>query len=215
MNDIVFTKNEERAEQMAAYMKNLFPFAGIPAPERALLEKELLKASKKLSFEELFSLVDFYYNKPEREYQYVAIDLATANVKGFSFEEVLRFKSFVIKKAWWDSVDAWRKFFGLWGFYHSAEMPQLFEAFFGEKNFWHRRIAINLQLLYKEKTNTALLKKAIIYDKTTEEFFIQKAIGWSLRQYSKTDPMWVKLVIETTNLSPLAVREGSKYLPKP
>lgn len=215
MNKVVFPKNKEKAEQMAAYMKNLFPFAGVTAPERAVLEKELLKESKKLPFIELFDLISFYYHKPEREYQYLAIDLATVNVKRFSFEDVLHFKPFVIDKAWWDSVDSWRKFFGLWGFQNLEEMPQLFEAFFGEKDFWHRRIAINLQLLYKEKTNTVLLKKAIIYDKTTDEFFIQKAIGWSLRQYSKTDHLWVQTLIKTTELSPLAVREGSKYLPKP
>ncbi|WP_207695224.1 hypothetical protein DOK67_0001235 [Enterococcus sp. DIV0212c] len=215
MDKVVFPKNEEKAEQMAAYMKNLFPFAGVAAPERAVVEKELLKASKKLPFDVLFELVDFYYHKPEREYQYLAIDLATVNVKRFSFEEMLRFKPFVIEKAWWDSVDAWRKFFGLWGHDHLDEMPQLFEAFFGEEDFWHRRIAINLQLLYKEKTNLVLLKKAIIYDKTTDEFFIQKAIGWSLRQYSKTDSKWVQKLIKETELSRLAVREGSKYLPKP
>ncbi|WP_430602973.1 hypothetical protein IGJ02_000301 [Enterococcus sp. DIV0724b] len=215
MNKVVFPKNKEKAEHMAAYMKNLFPFAGVTAPERAVLEKELLKESKKLPFIELFDLISFYYHKPEREYQYLAIDLATVNVKRFSFEDVLHFKPFVIDKAWWDSVDSWRKFFGLWGFQNLEEMPQLFEAFFGEKDFWHRRIAINLQLLYKEKTNTVLLKKAIIYDKTTDEFFIQKAIGWSLRQYSKTDHLWVQTLIKTTELSPLAVREGSKYLPKP
>ncbi|MEI5990174.1 hypothetical protein A5881_001667 [Enterococcus termitis] len=214
MDKVVFPENKEKAEQMAAYMKNLFPFAGVTAPERAVLEKELLKASKKLPFDELFELVSLYYHKSEREYQYLAIDLAITNVKRFSFAEVLCFKPFVIDKAWWDSVDSWRKFFGLWGFHHLAEMPQLFEAFFGEEDFWHRRVAINLQLLYKEKTNTVLLKKAIIYDKTTDEFFIQKAIGWSLRQYSKTDPEWVQTLIKTTELSPLAVREGSKYLPK-
>lgn len=214
MSELIFPKNAEKAEQMAAYMKNLFPFAGVSAPQRAVLEKELLKASKKYSFNELLDLVHFYYAKSEREYHYLAIDLAITNVKRFSLEEVLQFKPLVIKHAWWDSVDSWRKFFGLWGIGHLAEVPQLFDAFFGEIDFWHRRIAINLQLLYKEKTDLALLKKAIIYDKTTDEFFIQKAIGWSLRQYSKTDPEWVKELIETTQLSPLAVREGSKYLPK-
>ena len=214
MDEIIFTKNEEKSQQMAAYMKNLFPFAGVPAPTRAAMEKELLKASKKLPFADLFELVNVYYEKPEREYQYVAIDLATVNVKRLSLEEVLQFKPLVIEKAWWDSVDAWRKFFALWGASHFEEMPRLFDAFFGEKDFWHRRIAINLQLLYKDRTDTELLKKAIIYDKTTDEFFIQKAIGWSLRQHSKTNPQWVQELITTMELSPLAVREGSKYLPK-
>ncbi|MDA9471288.1 DNA alkylation repair protein [Enterococcus sp. 5H] len=215
MNEVIFPENKEKAQQMSAYMKNLFPFAGVPAPERTALQKELLKKSKQFSYEELFELISYYYQKPEREYQYVAIDLATVNVKRLSFDEMLSFKPFVVEKAWWDSVDSWRKFFGLWGSYHFDEMPQLFDAFYGEEDFWHRRIAINLQLLYKEKTNTALLKKAIIYDKTTDEFFIQKAIGWALRQHSKIDPEWVKEMIATNTLSPLAVREGSKYLPKP
>ncbi|MTD40151.1 6-O-methylguanine DNA methyltransferase [Erwinia sp. CPCC 100877] len=214
MSEVIFEKNEDKALSMAAYMKNLFPFAGIPAPERARLTKQVLLESKQLTFEELAALVRFYYNKPEREYQYLAIDLATANVKRLSFDQLLQFKPLVIEKAWWDSVDAWRKFFGLWGAAHFAEVPRLFAAFFGETDFWHRRIAINLQLMYKEKTDTGLLKKAIIYDKTTKEFFIQKAIGWSLRQYSKTDPVWVRHFIETTDLSPLAVREGSKQLPR-
>ena len=110
MDEIVFTKNEEKSQQMATYMKNLFPFVGVPAPTRAAMEKELLKASKKLPFADLFELVNVYYEKPEREYQYVAIDLATVNVKRLSLEEVLQFKPLVIEKAWWDSVDAWRKF---------------------------------------------------------------------------------------------------------
>lgn len=215
MNDVIFPENKEKAQQMSAYMKHLFPFAGVPAPERTALQKELLKESKQFSYKKLVELVARYYQKPEREYQYLAIDLAIVNVKRLSFDEMLGFKPFVIEKAWWDSVDSWRKFFGLWGSYHFDEMPQLFDAFYGETDFWHRRIAINLQLLYKEKTNTALLKKAIIYDKTTDEFFIQKAIGWSLRQHSKIDPEWVKEMIATNTLSPLAVREGSKYLPKP
>lgn len=214
MKEVIFPENKEKAQQMAAYMKNLFPFAGVPAPQRTMLQKELLKESKQFSYEELFELITYYYQKSEREYQYIAIDLATVNVKRLSFDEMVRFKPFVVEKAWWDSVDSWRKFFALWGSYHFDEMPHLFNAFYGEADFWHRRIAINLQLLYKEKTNTTLLKKAIIYDKTTDEFFIQKAIGWSLRQHSKIDPKWVKELIAVTDLSPLAVREGSKYLPK-
>jgi 3-methyladenine DNA glycosylase AlkD len=214
MDEVIFERNKDKAVSMAAYMKNLFPFAGIPAPERMRLTKPVLLKSKQLPFDELAALVRFYYAKPEREYQYLAIDLITANVKRLTFDQLLQFKPFVIDKAWWDSVDAWRKFFGLWGAANFIEMPQVFTAFFGEADFWHRRIAINLQLMYKENTDTGLLKKAIIYDKTTKEFFIQKAIGWSLRQYSKTDPNWVNTFIETTELSPLAVREGSKYLPK-
>lgn len=214
MKEVVFPENQERAIQMAAYMKNYFDFAGVQAPERKQLCKALLKDSKKLSYAELLDLITFYYGKNEREYHYLGIELAIQNVKKMTLEEVLRFKPFVTNKAWWDSVDAWRKFFGLWCETHFAEMPLVFDAFYGEENFWYRRVALNLQLMFKEKTNTELLKKAIIYDENTDEFFVQKAIGWSLRQYSKTNPEWVQHFIETNQLSQLAVREGSKYLSK-
>ena len=36
MEVLVFPKNEEKALQMEKYMKNLFSFAGVPKPERAL-----------------------------------------------------------------------------------------------------------------------------------------------------------------------------------
>lgn len=199
---------------MAAYMKNQFVFAGVQATERNLLSRTLLKESQKMQPEELFSIITFYYEKEEREYQYLGIELAIQNVKKMTLEEVLRFKPFVTNKAWWDSVDAWRKFFGLWCDTHFSEMPLVFFAFYGAENFWDRRVALNLQLMFKERTNTELLEKAINYDLDTAEFFIQKAIGWSLRQYSKTNPKWVRQFIETNELSQLAVREGSKYLSK-
>lgn len=75
MEVLVFPKNEEKALQMEKYMKNLFPFAGVPKPERALLQQPLLDESKYLSVSEVLAFVHYYYEQIEREYQYVAIDL--------------------------------------------------------------------------------------------------------------------------------------------
>ncbi|WP_301405564.1 DNA alkylation repair protein, partial [Enterococcus entomosocium] len=80
-----------------------------------------------------------------------------------------------------------------------------------QEDFWLRRIAITLQLGFKEQTDVALLERAIHADRSTKEFFIQKAIGWALRDYSKTNPLWVKEQL-TKELSKLATREASKYL---
>nr|WP_242836652.1 DNA alkylation repair protein [Ruminococcus flavefaciens] len=48
----------------------------------------------------------------------------------------------------------------------------------------------------------------------TDEFFINKAIGWALREYSKTAPAWVKSFIERNKsaLSSLSLKEASKYI---
>lgn len=122
------------------------------------------------------------------------------------------FQEFVTQKSWWDLVDSWRTLFGKYIQLHPDEKVQVFEQFYQSTNIWERRVAINLQLMEKENTDTDLLTKAILADSETDEFFIQKAIGWSLRQYSKTNPEWVKQFLEAHKLSNLAVREAQKYL---
>ena len=66
-----------------------------------------------------------------------------------------------------------------------------------DRNIWLRRIAIEHQLLCKEKMNTVLLENIITANLNQTEFFINKSIGWVLRDYSKTDPAWVRQFIET------------------
>ena len=61
-----------------------------------------------------------------------------------------------------------------------------------DDDFWIRRIAIDHQLCRREKTNTELLEKIIVNNFGSNEFFINKTIGWALRDYSKTNPLWVK-----------------------
>lgn len=212
MKEIIFPINLANQKPMTAYMKDKFPFAGIKAPERKILTKAFIKGSQKLSEEKLLELIKFYYGKSEREYQYLAIDLATANVKRLSYATIIALVPYISEKAWWDSVDAWRKVFGLRIKYFPQEKNALFALFYQSQDFWQRRVGINLQLMEKAQTDLTLLTKAILKDRLTAEFFIQKAIGWSLRQYSKTDPHWVSSFLATHELSSLAIREASKHL---
>jgi 3-methyladenine DNA glycosylase AlkD len=77
---------------------------------------------------------------------------------------------------------------------------------------WLRRAALLFQLKYKKQTNEELLYQYIVKNADSKEFFIQKAIGWALREYSKTNPESVGKFIEGQKLAPLSVREGSKYV---
>ncbi|KRL37611.1 DNA alkylation repair protein [Liquorilactobacillus uvarum] len=206
------TGTAEFKEPMAVYMKNKFPFVGVKTPARKQQSKELIKLSRKLPLKELLKTVNELYQRAEREYQYVAIDIGFENVKRFSFVEIQALTQFVMQKSWWDSVDAWRKVFGKYVQLHPSEKRQVFGLFYKHENFWMRRISILLQLLEKKTLNKELLMEAILYDQTTDEFFIQKAIGWALRNYSKYNPLWVKSFIAAHSLSKLAVREASVYL---
>lgn len=212
MNALIFPIQPELAEPMAHYMKDHFPFCGVKKPQRALSERPFLKESVSLPMPELIQEIFRNYRKKEREYQYYAIDLAQRNIKRFSLEDLAALLPLLGEKTWWDSIDAWRKVFSTWVLAHPADLEQVYAFFFQHENFWYRWVAINLQLMFKEQTNTALLAQAILADLKTDEFFIQKAIGWVLRDYSKVNPTWVKEFMEQHSLSKLALREGSKYI---
>ena len=79
-------------------------------------------------------------------------------------------------------------------------------------NLWLNRTSLIFQLKYKDDVDFNLLKDLIKQFQPNKEFFIQKAIGWSLRQYSKFNPDAVKDFIEEINLQGLALREAKKYL---
>lgn len=212
MPEIIFPDQPETAGPMAAYMKNLFPFAGVKKPQRQKLTKALLQESLQWEFAELRQAVFCCYAKDQREYQYLAIDLVGRNYRRLTLSQLAKFVPLLREKQWWDSIDAWRKIFGDFVKLHPKELPEVFGWFYQDADFWLRRVSINLQLQLKSATDLALLTKAITFDRKTEEFFIQKAIGWSLREYSKTDPDWVRRFLAEKELSKLAVREASKYL---
>lgn len=212
MEPLIFPKNPENAPAMERYMKNHFVFAGVPKSIRGGLQKELLKESRTWPVAELLDQIAFYYQQTEREYQYLAIDLAQENVRRLTFEDLQTLLPLVSQKEWWDSIDSWRKVYGTWAKLHPDYLTEVFGLFDKQPDFWLRRIAITLQLQFKEAINRSLLKKAIEYDMNTEEFFIQKAIGWALRDYSKTNPDWVRQIVDQGRLSALATREASKYI---
>lgn len=204
-------KNEEQAIPMAKYMKNLFPFLGLKKPERKALTKEFLKEKKKeaeIDWDFIFKC----YELPEREFQYVAISYMNSNMNKFTPDDMGKIEKLLITKSWWDSVDSINKLVGNLAMKYPEVKEEIILKWMSSDNIWLKRISIIFQLSYKEKTDTAFLNKAILHNCNTSEFFINKAIGWALREYSKTNKEWVKEFIENHSLSKLSVREGSKYI---
>lgn len=206
------TGHPENKVSMAKYMKNRFIFLGVKTPERRAQSKAFIQQSKHAPLPRVLKSIAALYQQPEREYQYVATDLALANGPRFSFTDMVTLTKYVQLKPWWDTVDAWRKLFDVYTLHHPDEKQRIFALFYQHPDFWMRRVAITLQLLQKARVDTRLLTQAITYDVATDESFIQKAIGWALRDYSKYDPAWVAAFIADHRLSPLAVKEGSKFL---
>jgi len=204
-------RNEEQAIPMAKYMRNLFPFLGLKTPVRKALSKKFFKEKKKdkeIDWDFIFRC----YELPEREFQYLAIDYMKEVADLFTPDDLGKIGELITTKSWWDTVDAINHVVG----HIAMKYPEVKETtilrWMESDNIWLKRISIIFQLKYKEKTDTEFLEKAILRNANTDEFFINKAIGWALREYSKTNKEWVKNFIGNNQLSKLSVREGSKYI---
>lgn len=203
-----------QAKKMAAYMKNHFLFYGIPSPKRKALYKDFLKEEKTKKIVD-WELLDQCFEDKHREFQYFACDYLVALAFYIPFEELDRIKAYIQKGNWWDTTDALDQVIGKIGL-RDTRIKQAMILWSRSDELWIKRAAIDHQLLYKEKTDTQLLETILLNGLGSNEFFINKAIGWVLRQYSKTNPRWVESFIKQhhTALSSLIIKEASKYLAK-
>ncbi|CAI3414605.1 DNA alkylation repair protein [Enterococcus cecorum] len=204
--------NPERAISMSKYMKDQFSFYGIAAADRKNLYKDFLKTEKKQDSID-WKFIDQCYADDHREFQYLAYEYLLAIKKQLSFEDISAVKGLVMAKSWWDTVDMLAQVVSNIALKDSRVEEEML-AWSWEENIWVQRIAILYQLRFKEKTNTAQLEQILLNCLGTNEFFINKAIGWSLREYSKTNPDWVRDFLEKyrEQMANLSIREASKYL---
>ena len=206
-------RNKENAIPMQKYMKNHFPFLGIKTPKRRELMKQFFQESGILKEGLQTNFIEALWKLEEREYQYAALDYIERSIKKLDKSHLPLFEKLITTKSWWDSVDALApKPVGTIAASFPEIIPQTIEGWAYENHLWLNRAAILFQLKYKEKTDENLLYRYILQNKESKEFFIQKAIGWALREYSKTNPESVKQFIEANKLPNLSIREGSKYL---
>ncbi len=205
-------RNPEKAVQEARYMRNQFRFYGMQTPTRRALYKDFLKEEKKNQIID-WAFLDKCYEDEYREFQYLVIDYLKAMAKYLTYNDVPKLLKYIQTKQWWDTIDSLVRIVGNIGL-TDKRIDDLMLKWSTHKDFWVRRVAIDHQLIRKEKTNTALLEKIIVNNFGSDEFFINKAIGWSLRDYSKTNPQWVRDFIakHRNKMHKLSIKEASKYI---
>lgn len=205
-------EDKENAAQMAKYMRNQFVFYGLPTPKRKAVYKDFLKEEKK-SGQIDWAFLDRCYEDEHREFQYLACDYLTASDNFLAYDDIPRIKAYIKCKSWWDTTDSLDRVIGQIGL-RDSRVDALMLEWSLDDDFWVRRVAIDHQLCRKEKTNTELLEKILVNNFGSDEFFINKAIGWSLRDYSKTNPEWVRAFVEkhADRMSKLSVKEAGKYI---
>ncbi len=204
-----------RAQGQQKYMKDHFVFYGLLKPTVKELAQPFLKESLSWDIATIINRSQLLFLEEKRECAYIAVYLLTQNYKRFSYAELQQCYPLIDINPWWDSVDAFQKFFSLWIQKHPEHLREVSITWndSSSSSLWQKRSALILQLGHKQKLDPKLLSEIIISNKDSSEFFIQKAIGWILREYSKTNKIWVKeFIAQHPDLSNLSKREGSKYL---
>lgn len=207
---LVEQRDSEQAREMSRYMRYAFPFLGVRRPARQLLYNTYYK-DLPLGID--WDFIADCYSRPEREFQYLAIDYLNVQKRFLEGEDLSRIAHWIMSKSWWDSVDGYPRILS-----HLADrvenMGKVMLGWSLHEDFWLRRAAILHQLLRREKTDVDLLENILANNFHSQEFFINKAMGWSLREYSKTNPTWVAQFIlkHHEELAPLTIREASKYI---
>jgi 3-methyladenine DNA glycosylase AlkD len=208
-------RNEFEAEGMSRYMKNRFTYFGIKKPKRAVIQKQWFSIiPKDFTQENKRELVLELWQKEEREFHYVAMDfMAKWKDKELVSEDSEFIEFLLTNHSWWDSVDALASnYLGRYLRLFPIQRETVIKSWRKSENRWLRRSCLIFQLRYKSQTNFELLKSLILEFKHEKEFFIQKAIGWSLREYAKTNPVSVRNFVEESGIQGLAKREALKHI---
>lgn len=203
----------EIASGQKAYLKDQFDAFGIKTPERRAIQKPFLVKEYLPPKENLEPLVKMLWAKPQREFHYFAQELVEKYVRRQERDDLVLLTYMITHQSWWDTVDMIAtKLVAKYFLKYPDERDVQVQAWLDSDHLWLQRTAILFQLHYKEKLDTEMLQHVITSLLGSREFFINKAIGWILRHYSRTNPEWVRAFVAETPLAPLSRREAMKYL---
>ena len=212
INDLEENRNELLAESMSKYMQDKFRFLGVRGASRTEIYKKYfpeVRKSKAIDWD----FIENCWNKEEREFQYVVVYYLKAMQKFLKREDISRLKYLIVTKSWWDTVDLLAKVIGSLVI-RIEGYDQIMLEWSKDSNIWLKRVAILYQLSLKEKVDKQSLERILVNNLGDSEFFINKAIGWALRDYSKYNQEWVREFIKQNkdNMANLSIREASKYI---
>lgn len=206
--------NPAQAGPMKKYMRDQFEYLGIKSPQNAILMRDFIKEQGLPQLDQLDLVSSELWSLPQREFQYAAMTLIGKLEKQLEPEFITTIEYLITDKSWWDTVDLLAS--------HAIgsqfkRFPKVKEKYLKKwrksDNFWLRRTTVLFQLGYKKETDFDLLCEIVRENLGSDEFFINKAIGWALRQYAHTNPVPVKKFVKATReLHPLSRREALKNI---
>ena len=205
--------NPVDAEPMKAYMRDQFAYLGIKMPQQRALLREFISEYGLPELSALPNVLLELWALPEREFQYAALGLLGKFEQSLPAEFIETIEELLTTKSWWDTVDSLATHtVGIHFKRYPAVQAQTLGRWRQSDDIWLRRTCILFQNKYKSEVDSDLLKAIICENLGSTEFFINKAIGWALREYTRVDPDGVRAFVAETPLAPLSAREALKWL---
>jgi 3-methyladenine DNA glycosylase AlkD len=205
--------NSKIAADQKAYMRNQFEFYGIKTALRREIQKPFLAKSYLPPKTDLEEIVKTLWNKPQREYQFIAQELVFKYTRQFDKNDIALLEFMVTHKSWWDTVDYIAvKLIGAYFIRFPEQLENYIDKWLASGNIWLQRCCLLYQLKSKAKMDTQRLQYIVQKLLGSKEFFINKAIGWVLREYSRTNPKWVRDFTENNDLANLSRREALRLM---
>ncbi|MGH3662755.1 MAG: DNA alkylation repair protein [Micromonosporaceae bacterium] len=204
----------DRAPAMQAYMRNQFPFLGIPSPTQRTLARQVVEGLPAPSEAALKGVAYGCWELPEREYQYFASHYLRRHSRRCGKDFIAVAAHLITKKSWWDTVDALAAHLvGPLVQRYLALKPEM-DRWAHSDNIWLIRSALLHQLRAQELTDSDRLFEYCRLQAGNRDFFVRNAIGWALRDYARTDPTSVRRFVAAnrTRLSPLSAREALRNI---
>ncbi len=199
---------------MRAYLRDQFPFIGISTPVR----RDALKSLNHHVFteEQLFEIAEALWLLPEREYRYAAIDLLDRHSEQIRLASIPRLLKLVQREPWWETVDSLSGVIGdviARARKNNKAAQGMMDEAITHSNLWVRRAALTHQLGWRLETDEERLFRYAMTVSEEKEFFIRKAIGWSLRDYARWNAEAVNnfISIRKHHFSSLTIREATKH----
>ena len=204
----------ERAPAMAAYMKGIAPYLGVPTPARRAATKGWIRGfDPGPQATDLLAAAHQLVTEPEREFAYVGIDLVARHERALPESSLLTLRSLALERPWWDTVDAWSTLIGRAGLRHRSWDREVL-GWATDERLWVRRIALVFQVGRRDAVDLDLLLAACEANLADRDFFMRKGIGWGLRDAARAHPEEVRAFVaeHRAEMSGLSIREAMKHL---
>ncbi|MFK7934925.1 MAG: DNA alkylation repair protein [Saprospiraceae bacterium] len=204
--------NLEYGKKQSAYLRHKFTFFGIRHPQIKAITKDFIKENDLAQIADLQPLIKNIFQGEQREFHHASLVITEHFIKKQSADFIEMLEFLIVTNSWWDTVDHAAKLVGM----HFQRYPDLIipttERWMESENMWLQRVSIIFQLRYKEATDWELLQRYILAVSDSEEFFLQKAAGWALRQYSRTRADRVVAFVQSYELPKLTAKEALRLL---